>query len=279
VLDENGLKPEKSVPVLIELLEKRGDGSEIVRALLDLQRLGRRAVGAAPAVRRLLEEDIEFPRAAVTLARIDPDDPAAVRALMARLKHPDAGQRAEAARELSRLGPAARAAVPRLEEALREPGDYVFRDRVRLTAAAALIRITGHDEPYAGILRRGLKANPWELYLLGELAADRPWALAALSDLFNGPLRHRAVDAVKYAGSAGRRLIPDVISVLRTEIDLYQGTLRSYALPTAVSVLGTYGPDAKDAIPVLRELLLQVNREDAEHIEAVLRQIEGTLPR
>jgi HEAT repeat protein len=287
LLLEAGPQAAKSVTELVEFLEKRGNDGEIASALQELHELGRQAVAAAPAVRRLLENETEYALAAVTLARIAPDDPAVVPALMALLKYPYALQRDDAACELFRLGPAATAAVPRLEEALREPDDQLIGGQVRLAAAAALIRITGNDEPYSRVFLRAQKKHPWLVHpeVLGKLAMDRPWALEALADLLINPpefgFPEEPLRAVQFAGPAGRRLIPDLIRVLRREM----AGLGSSALYDqspgwhAVSLLRSYGPDAKAAIPVLRELLLRVNSYDTDHLEAALRRIEGDRPR
>jgi len=80
--------------------------------------------------------------------------------------------REAAAQVLALSGPEAKAAVPALQKAVKDPADLV-----KVHAAMALTRITGEKEPYAGILTKlgrssDLQVMMWAKLYQGFLLSD-----------------------------------------------------------------------------------------------------------
>lgn len=157
--------------------------------------------------------------------------------LIAALDDPDADCRGDAAVALAAIGPAASAAVPRLQKLL---DDQASPEGVRYAAAYALGRIGAAAKPALDRLR-GLAASPDEV-----LATVAVWA------------------ALKIAPE-DRSLVDVAIPLLRRAL---RGNLENARLEAAVA-LGDIGPAARSAIPLL-ELVAEEDasksvREAAAH--------------
>jgi HEAT repeat protein len=136
--------------------------------------------------------------------------------LAERLKSPDTDVRRGAAKELYDLGPEAKPAVPDLARALKDSDLFVRR-----FAAQAL----------------------------GEIGLDARQALPALKTAL-GDSKKEVVEAAATAlgklGAGGISALTDVIKDRKQEVDLRKA---------AIAALGTAGASAKDAVPILVEVL------------------------
>jgi HEAT repeat protein len=106
-----GPKAARAVPALVERMAASPDHREYI--LNALGRIGPAAAKAAPAIRKLLGAETARVReeAALALARVKPDDPETLKALLRMKDLPVAA--------LGELGPRARAAVPLIVRRLR----------------------------------------------------------------------------------------------------------------------------------------------------------------
>ncbi len=153
------------------------------------------------------------------------------------LTDPDPQVRAAAAWALSQMGAKAAAAVPALGQALSDSSP-----RVRSLAAVAL-------------------------EAMGSTAAPAlPELVRALHDPVDY-VRVPAADALGAMGPAARAAVSPLVERLRVK-DEQVMVLRSVA-----TALGNIGPDAKDALPALRETLQQLRVSYAA--EAAILKIEG----
>jgi HEAT repeat protein len=269
-LKDLGPRAREAVPALLELLTRRnpkGPAPKEVGAVLAA--IGPAAREAIPVLRRCIENDDEVSWAAPALFAIDPDDPAVLPALMALLQfqdpygdwgwEPPNYPRRCAIEALGRLGPRARAAVPRLEKILQEQDDRFnawltqsyWRDAsVLMTVAAALLQITSDEERFVPILLRGVRVAPDNLVVLGDLAAGRPWAMALLMKSLNSSdpdICAAAAAGLGRCGPAAKEAVPDLIRAIQRN-----GTKHSQR--QWIQVLGLIDPAALEANPQLLEI-------------------------
>src|SRR5262245_719939 len=235
------------VPVFAESIR---DGSSYQRrtAAQRLAATGPDAATALPALRQMLATD-EFQMnrltAAEAIGHIGPDDAAdAVRVLVEALGDPtndnpkvDRFRRA-ACRALQNIGPAAKAAAPALLELMRVGPDA----DVRAEAAVTIIAV---DPDGANPAYDAFRAH---LKLSGPRSDDDDW-----------------LEQLPALGKAAKPLLPDLITALKGKFD-------SRVL-VVLEVLGKLGPDAKDALPVLRDR--DWTGIDATRVREVIRAIEG----
>src|SRR5262249_8781683 len=131
---------------------------------------------------------------------------------LALLEDPSAERRAQAARVLGHIGPAARAALPRLrrqhEEDDTEP---------RAWAAFALARLEGDARPYLAELVRDVRHCPAAAEALTALGAGARPALPALLALLHdgdAAVRRPAVVALRGLGAHAASAVPGVRRLL-----------------------------------------------------------------
>lgn len=165
------------------------------------------------------------------------DGQAAVPELSRALTDPDVEVRQAAAWSLSQVGPKAAKAVPKLIDVLADPDPHV-----RSLAAVAL----------AGM---GRQAEP-----------ALPALIRALSDPVDY-VRAPAADALGSLGAAARDAVQPLADRLLTTGEPV------FVLRSVSAALGNIGPDAKDALPALREALKML-RVTYTAQEAILK-IEG----
>jgi HEAT repeat protein len=152
----------------------------------------------------------------VALCVVLPARAAQVPVLAERLRSPDADVRRGAAKELYDLGPEAKPAVPDLARALKDSDLFVRR-----FAAQAL----------------------------GEIGPDARQALPALKAALSDSKKEvveAAATALGKLGAGGIATLTDVIKDKKQDVDLRKA---------AITALGTAGPGAKDAVPVLVDVL------------------------
>ncbi|MYW48321.1 HEAT repeat domain-containing protein [Streptomyces sp. SID161] len=202
-----------AVPELLRLLSAVPDGSgvwdeavgQVIETLTELGAAGQ----AAPLLRPLLRTR-HAAVAAGALWSADGDTPAVLPVLRRELTQADAGLRRSAVRQLGRLGPAARGALPELGRLARSGPA-----RERIPAACALWRVTGDPDPVRPLLRAAWTADPRTRVPIARCLTAMGPAAAPLRDLVTAelthPRRHTARD-----GSFGHHDIPDDEELLRT---------------------------------------------------------------
>ncbi|MFJ4947178.1 HEAT repeat domain-containing protein [Streptomyces sp. NPDC088760] len=203
---------EDAVPELLRLLSGAPDGlggrdavaGQVIETLAELGA----AAPAAPLLRTLLRtRHAAF--AAGALWSADGDAAAVLPVLLRELARPDPETRRSAARQLARLGPAARAALPELR---RLAGSGPARERV--PAACALWHIAGDPDPVLPVFRTAWTADPRTRAPIARCLTTMGAAAAPLHDLITAeparPRRHTADE-----GAYGDRGIPDDEELLR----------------------------------------------------------------
>jgi HEAT repeat protein len=219
-------------------------------------------------IKKLADEEVSVRReAAAALGVIGPEGAAAVPALLQALDDEDTTVRQEALTTLGRIGPAARAAVPVLLHALRDKDtDY------RVLTLQALGGIGPENEAVVPTLVKMLLDDDREkmrFTATGILKTFGSKARAAIPELARGLKRNdvgvrNAAAAV--LGSIGPEALPQLLTVVRDpERDIRQ---------TVNEALRNMGPKARDAIPVLTEVLKsEDNFEDRRAAVWVLAEI------
>ncbi len=170
--------------------------------------------------------------------------------LTARLKDPDASVRRAAGEALSRFGPAAKDATPTLLEALSDPDEnYINDDNVSAKAAKALEAI-GPAAKAAMIDRlTGRLGDPDE-----SVRRRASWALQMLRGKVASPLF---------------RLLADPKTPRPVKVEVLRVLARDHGAGATTSFGEEERPDARDAIPVLRELA----RDNDEKVRAAARTL------
>ncbi len=184
--------------------------------------------------------------------------PEAVTTLIAALKDKDDQVRMRAAEALGRIGPAAKAAVAVLAQRLQAEDE----DAVHSAAAEALGRIGPDAKPALGVLTRHLK-NP-DIYVRIN-AAKALWHIAQSAEaagVAEAFLDFRRPMVRIYAAETlwAIRRDPAMLPRLRDAVRVETGT----PLYASLRALGRIGAPAREAIPVISELL--------HHEEPAIRQ-------
>ena len=229
------------------------------------QSLGDLGSEAKSVVRTLIDSVLDDLNAdaALALVRIDPDSVLPV-LLEAEREGGRAGMEAVLP-ALEQLGPKARDVVPDLVELLRHPRPYppsqagpppqgdgggVGRDRLHERTAVFLARLNPLQA--VSFLVQGLRgeasSSRYPYYeALKELGPEAAPAVPELIELLKNPdgtVRSRAVSLL---GNIGKPAVPALLAVLQGE--------KGDAQALAVESLGRNGPEARDALPLLQDLM------------------------
>lgn len=233
------------VPMFIEALHA-DSGSNQHKAIELLRDVGPNAHAALSILRPLLKNETPETRvkAAEAVSRIDPDHSDDAIACLVGELNPELGLGRRKFRHwrqvtaaLIKIGPAAKSAVPALLELM---GDIENEDIAPQFALAAIRLDPENAQAAYDAFRAQLQpANP---------EPDDQW-LARVVEL----------------GKAAKPLLPNLIAALTSKYD----ELRSAALET----LTVLGPDAKDALPALREMAKSGKEKD--RAREVIVAIEG----
>lgn len=251
-------------------------------ALSALGQIGPAARSTLPAVKESLRDDVEAVRAnaAVTLGHLD-NSQATIKTLIDLLRDDAVEVRLGAALALAQIGPPARAAVPQLEEALRDPRmqDPILRllGEIGPAAAAAVPTLLGllkkKDNQVNLLAARTLgligpeakSAVPRIMELVKEEESDdvRITLMDALARI--GPNAKESLELVRGQLKSGDSMVrvqaaetlwkvgkePGVVAILGAALKDPERRVRS----EATWVLGTIGPDAKEVVGAIEPLL------------------------
>jgi HEAT repeat protein len=163
---------------------------------------------------------------------------------------PEAEDRIHAAKELRKIGSAAKDAVPTLVNALK---DEEISVRVHSAEALAVICSTAPD--IFPVLMEGMKDTNIEVrqsavYGLGKIVSEVKEAFPALIKALKDPIkevRWTALVALRQIGPEPQAAVPDLIKALKNED-------KDFRLGAAIG-LGGIGSEAKAAVPDLMEAL------------------------
>lgn len=241
-----------AVPELIEGLKDK-DWPIKIMSFGALGKMGSSAKAAVPELIIKLKDgkETEKARAAAVLAAIGPGAVIAIPVLIESLQRTEPNLKENAAEALGKIGLAARAAIPELRKSL---GD---RPWVRVNSALALWEIAGSTEGVP-VLIAGLQGDDsWikELSLRKLVEIGPPAAASAVPDIRkllsdkDYRLKKYALEGLGTMGEEGKAALPELIEIVKsthTDTEFYE---------TAVRILGSLGPAAKDAIPALAERL------------------------
>ncbi len=227
----------KDVPALIVALKDKDFSVRRVAALA-LGEIGHEAKAALPALK-----ERKGPAFACAIVQIDPDDEAGIPYLIEEINSTDYNTyyRDAAILALGRIGPRAKAALPALRRILNDNDKGNDNFSYRMLAAYAIARIDPSDKI----------AFPF-----------------FLTSLDIGGHRGRAVFLLSRMGRESKKAAPALIKDL-TPNKKFRFTRRSTA-----SALGDIGPDAKAALPALRELLTASRQNVREAAALAIYKIE-----
>ena len=257
-----------------------GTDLALLQALGGLGPDGREAI---PFLKRLLDGPDRDPRrmAATTLARIDPADADLVRALIGSVRGRGPIDRDHAIWVLGSCGPAARAAIPALEDQLADPryersswGDLV---------ADALARVAPGDPRAIAVLTDSLGSSRSDREVFVPNGRLPAWQAIETLGL-QGPQGRDAIPLIRRAAEEGKGPFPSLSHAALFKIDpSRRDSLRALILRLdspdqqiriyAATALGGIGPPAAEAIPRLDRLTLDRTRLVRDSAEEALEKI------
>jgi HEAT repeat protein len=298
-------KANLAVPNLIAGLET-GNGTIPQEAVATLSRLGKSAVTALPALRKMLRDPKLGLQAALAMVNIDPTQAVeAVPVLTASLEASVNQFPFAQITALKRIGPPAAAAAPALRKFLTSK-----RERIRIFAASALARVTPENAPEAvKALLDVFGHTPNEIeaiVALGELGPAARDALPLLKKVVvteqqDPDMKQEALAAVlKIDPTEVAAILPRIkedlqskkIHVFRNAIELLCASAPAMPAEAApllagvlkdqrarnrwdevIEVLGNLGPAARTAAPALEERLKTAGPGEVQQIKDVLARI------
>jgi HEAT repeat protein len=285
VLERLGPDARAALPALIERL-KDLEPTSPNPVVVSIGNIGPDAKIAVPALIELLKQkDTTYQIDALNaLGLIGPGSQAAVAKVTEFLIHEDDHRRRAAARTLGGIGPAAKDAVPALRRLLNDP-----RSPVGVWAAYALARITGDYKSGIAFLADRWKADgetfsgsshydiAQALDLLGaEAQPASAWLLEALlHDKTPPSVRQHVARALGHLRDKAGEIVPKVLLLIDQKAE---GQARISNCLDAAECLALLGPQAKSAIPRLRQLADDEDNEIADAAIAALARIEAKRP-
>jgi HEAT repeat protein len=237
-------------------------------------------------IKQLESPDVKARTEAIhALGAIGADAEPAVPALADILtKDPEPVPRFEAAMALGKMRPASRSAVPALAAALTD------KDlRVRMNAVIALAGLATESRPAIPALSKALEDETNETNLnvfsftireeaaiaLGRASAGTPEAVAVLTET----AKSSSVLPVLGASTVGLLGSPQGQGPFLAASALFPGRPSSSSpealRQAAVRALGTVGPEARPAVPVLKSMLQDKGPVEPWVIKEALEKIEG----
>ncbi len=243
----------ESIPVLIEALKYLSDKEISVSTVpIALSHLGPPAKAALPALIGLVKDGAEDTDLHRALVQIDPDGKECVSALISALEQDSIEIVDAAARCLGHLGPKAKDAVPALAKAVTRDFSEPFYNTIypQTSAAKALRRIDLEGKSAVPALMRALRYRH-------EIVGQEPDYSTAES----------AAQLLGSYGPAARAAVGTLVEVVRTRD---KDDANWFVREAATLALGQIRPDAKAAIPVLRDLLREFGEKSRHHPEVVI---------
>jgi HEAT repeat protein len=231
---------------------------EVPRALA---RLGPKARPAIPTLIGLVKTECDVPDVHMALVQIDPGGKECVPALISALDHENYHVADVAANCLGLLGRQAKDAVPALAAAMTRDFDEVFSNGYdpQVSAAKALRRI-------------GTPAKSAIPALIGALKYRR--RLGDRDDVHDFSVAVNAAEVLASFGAEAKAAIPALMEAVQTRAkDDESWELRQ----AAILALGRMGPDAKTAIPVLRNLIKE-DRTPSDYLPEALAALYQLAP-
>jgi HEAT repeat protein len=272
-----------AVPAVLKMLQ-RGEKYDPLRGFETVRRIGPAAKDAVPLLLPYLtrEPDSNMPDDADligpndvlrTLGAIGPAAKDAVPLIRKRLAKAEDRERMWCLLCLADIGPGAKDAVPELRELLIDPDP-----ELRLLAACALSKIEADPAAYRATFVRAIHERPgcvlWNVpFVFDRIAADCPEVVPVVvrgiiprSGAHVGwPGYYReygtVMRALKRNAAVAKGAVPDLVNYLNNPPDWGRRT-------EFIELLGAIGPDAKAALPKLRELRDIAAQEAIQKIES-----------
>jgi HEAT repeat protein len=241
---------------LVELMNEQAAEGRLSSAVDILSKLGPEGEAAVigPIMDLLHNENTSVRSSALTaLSRLGPAAKPAIPTVIEMLKDRQQGLRLHCAMVLSNLGPTAKPAVPALIEMLNDK-DTCF------AAARALLKIDPESAKSAIPILERMARESDQLHAVGSIRvlyeidrkAARKFAPALMDWVKNG----RRIDAARLLiliePGSGPAVVPTVIEIFST--DASPGTRT-----VAADILKTLGPKARAAVPALSRALADTN--------------------
>lgn len=226
-----------------------------------------------------LKDKTKRDQAAWSLQYLVPEAEAALPTLIWALEDPDSFSdspntiRVNLVRTIGTIGPAAEKAAPALVHALHKDPNW----QVRAFAADALSKLGPAGAKHVPDLVRALKdemdqvrgAAAEALGKLGPRSAEAvPHLLHTLKTSSLAKTRASAAFALHLIGMKGRKTAVPLLAEALTDLD------PQVCISVAIA-LGQIGPDAAEALPLLRRLARDPRLTDRTHIENAIQSIEG----
>lgn len=178
--------------------------------------------------------------------------------LLPGLESPEAPKRADAAEELGRIGPPAKAAIPALIKLLQDKDADV-----RLASGGALASIDPKNAALLPAVTAELKGGPEQRKAAAEILGDLgPGGVPALTDALKDAdpgVRWSAAESLGRIGPASKSAVPALAAALEDK------DIRSIA----ADALAGIGPDAKPAVPGLVKIIRTEKEPSLRHTAAV----------
>lgn len=184
-------------------------------------------------------------RAASSLGRLGVTAEAAVPSLARRLHDPVPNVSDRAGRSLAQIGPAA---LPQLIQALRDNDPAVRANAARALHWFGPEAKEALPELLAAVAERNEAVHLAALVAIGEVGPAASTAVPTLTAVFRAGSRQTQEQALRTLQRIGPAAVPPLVEAARG------ASGESLRVP-ALAALEALGPDARDALPVLRELL------------------------
>jgi HEAT repeat protein len=268
----------KMVPFVADAL--KADKSPTIRAgaAAALGRMGPNARTVVNVMIEALKDQDVAVRAAVAeaLGRIGDEAKSAIPRLVPLLKDPDPGVRLAAAFALGRIGPEAATAVPDLAQALATDTDVAVRKE-----AARAFALLGLDAK-AGIpaLAKALRQDKSEevrqhaALALEKMRGEEVHAVAPvmIEAMKKDPDKSVRIFVVHALGNSLGPNLRDFVKDLAEQLPREkEGDVRL----AIVQELGALGPDAKEALPALQQMVTDVQITVRDAAKQAVRKVQG----
>jgi HEAT repeat protein len=250
-------------PALVALIQAVGSSDQGIAqaAKQAVAKIGPLTKNDIPALMASLKENNRPVRlfALATLTQLGADAKGAVPAIAALVTDADEAVWSESLITLEKLGPVAEAAIPSLLPLLKDKDSTVRLRVAEVVAAIGTFRAVPAVETLSEFLKPK-EATGIRLRAIAALAKLGPEAWPGVRPLIqaikdkDSEIRSTATDAL---GKIGKEAVPVLVEAL-------QGDINSNVRLACCQALGEIGPEAKDAIPVLRATSTEDRNKDVQ---------------